>query len=127
MTLIEKLLLLALAGGFGALARYGLAGLVQRWGGVEFPWGTLVVNVAGCFLFGVVWAIAAERMAISPELRVIVLTGFLGSFTTFATFMSETYQLLASSEWLPALGNLALTNIVGLGVFLLGLTVGRVA
>jgi CrcB protein len=127
MTLIEKLLLLALAGGFGALARYGLAGLVQRWGGVEFPWGTLVVNVAGCFLFGVVWAIAAERMAISPELRVIVLTGFLGSFTTFATFMSETYQLLASSEWLPALGNLALTNIVGLGVFLLGLTVGGVA
>lgn len=126
MTLIEKLLLLALAGGCGALARYGLAGLVQRWGGAEFPWGTLAVNVAGCFLFGVVWALAAERMALAPEFRVIILTGFLGSFTTFSTFMSETYQLFASSEWLPALGNLALTNVAGLGVFLLGLSVGRV-
>jgi len=126
MTLLEKLLLLAVAGGLGALARYGLAGVVQRVGGTGFPVGTLAVNILGCFLFGIVWAIATERMAMGPELRVILLTGFLGSFTTFATFMSETYQLLAVSQWLPALGNLAITNLSGIVLFLLGLAVGRV-
>ena len=127
MTLLEKLLLLAIAGGCGALARYGLAGVVQRLGGTGFPVGTLAVNILGCFLFGIVRAIAAERMALSPDLRIILLTGFLGSFTTFATFMSETYQLLAVSQWTAALGNLAITNVSGLAVFLLGLAVGRMA
>ena len=126
MTIVEKLLLLALAGGFGALTRYGLAGVVQRWSGTDFPAGTFAVNILGCFIFGVVWAIAVERMALSPELRVIILTGFLGSFTTFATFMSETCQLLSSSEWLAAVGNLTITNVSGLAVFLIGLVVGRV-
>ncbi len=126
MTFLPKLLLLALAGGFGALARYGLAGVVQKWIGIGFPVGTLAVNILGCFIFGVVWAIAIERMALSPELRVILLTGFLGSFTTFATFMSETYQLVSSSEWMAAVANLTITNVSGLAVFLLGLVVGRV-
>ncbi len=126
MTLLQRLLLLALAGGVGAMARYGLSGLVQRYSGTTFPWGTLVVNILGCFVFGVIWALAAERMAMSPEVRTIVLVGFLGSFTTFATFMSESYRLLADAQWLPAIGNLLITNITGLGVFILGLAVGRV-
>ena len=62
----------------------------------------------------------------SPEVRVILLTGFLGSFTTFATFMSETYQLMAAAQYLAAMGNLLLTTLSGLGVFLPGLAVGRV-
>ena len=126
MTLLQRLLLLALAGGVGAMARYGLSGLVQRYSGTTFPWGTLVVNILGCFVFGVIWALAAERMAMSPEVRTIVLVGFLGSFTTFATFMSESHRLLADAQWLPAIGNLLITNLTGLGVFILGLAVGRV-
>jgi len=126
MTVVEKLLLLALAGSLGALARYGLSGVVQRWSGSTFPWGTMAANILGCFVFGLLWAIAVERMAMSPEVRVILLTGFLGSFTTFATFMSETYQLLAAAQYVAAMGNLLLTTLSGLGVFLLGLAVGRV-
>ncbi len=126
MTLLQRLLLLALAGGVGAMARYGLSGLVQRYSGTSFPWGTLAVNILGCFVFGVIWAVATERMAMSPEVRTIILVGFLGSFTTFATFMSESHRLLADAQWLPAIGNLLITNITGLGVFILGLAVGRV-
>ena len=126
MTIVEKLLLLAIAGSLGALARYGLTGVVQRWSGSAFPWGTMAANILGCFAFGILWALAVERMAMSPEVRVILLTGFLGSFTTFATFMSETYQLMAAAQYLAAMGNLLLTTLSGLGVFLLGLAVGRV-
>jgi CrcB protein len=126
MTIVEKLLLLAIAGSLGALARYGLSGVVQRWSGSAFPWGTMAANILGCFVFGILWALAVERMAMSPEVRVILLTGFLGSFTTFATFMSETYQLMAAAQYLAAMGNLLLTTLSGLGVFLLGLAVGRV-
>ena len=126
MTLLQRLLLLALAGGLGAMARYGLSGLVQRYSGTSFPWGTLAVNILGCFVFGVIWAVATERMAMSPEVRTIILVGFLGSFTTFATFMSESHRLLADAQWLTAVGNLLITNLSGLGVFILGLAVGRV-
>ena len=124
--MIQKLLLLALAGGLGTLARYGLAGWVQRWAGADFPWGTAVVNVAGCFAFGMFWALASERWAIGGEVRAVVLVGFLGAFTTFSTFMSETGQLLMDSQWLIAGVNVLVQNAVGIAVFLLGLAVGRV-
>jgi len=126
MLLTHKLLLIALAGGLGALARYGLSGLVLRATGPGLPYGTLVVNVLGCFLFGIVWAMAAERMMVSAEIRTIVLVGFLGSFTTLSTFIFESHALLAEARALWALGNILLMNVAGLGVFVLGLAVGRV-
>ncbi len=123
--LLQKLLLIALAGAFGAMARYGLSGLVLRVTGAGFPYGTLAVNVVGCFLFGLVWALAAERMMVSPEARTVILVGFLGSFTTFSTFVFESHWLIADARWLPAAGNLLLMNLSGLGIFVLGLTLGR--
>ena len=126
MAIWQKLLLIALVGGLGALSRYGLSGLVLRATGAGLPYGTLAVNVLGCFLFGLIWAMAAERMMISPELRTIILVGFLGSFTTLSTFIFESHSLLMDARWLPALGNLAVTNIAGLGLFALGLAIGRV-
>ena len=62
--MLQKLLLIAVAGGVGALARYGLAGLVQRTTNGEFPWGTAVVNVTGCLLFGALWAVMESRLSI---------------------------------------------------------------
>jgi CrcB protein len=126
MMLLQKMLLIALAGGLGALARYGLSGLVLRATGAGLPYGTLAVNVLGCFLFGLVWALAAERMMISPEMRTIVLVGFLGSFTTLSTFIFESHSLLADARWLVALGNLVVMNIASLALFALGLAIGRV-
>ncbi|MBX3357058.1 MAG: fluoride efflux transporter CrcB [Phycisphaeraceae bacterium] len=120
------LTLLGLSGAAGTLARYGLAGVVQA-RSESFPWGTLSVNVLGCFLFGIVWALAGEsdRMALSPTTRVLILSGFLGGFTTFSAFGFETAQLMRDSQWALAWANVAANNILGIALFLAGLALGR--
>jgi CrcB protein len=124
--MIQKICLLALAGACGTLARYGLAGAVHRWLGGNFPWGTAVVNVLGCLLFGIVWAAGSERAIISPETRIIILTGFMGAFTTFSTFIAETSHLLTGTQLLMGFINIALQLVAGTGAFLLGLGLGRI-
>lgn len=120
-----KLLLIAAAGGLGTLARYGLTGVVQNLAGRSFPWGTVVVNVLGCFVFGVLWSSMEDRLAISPQSRQIVLVGFMGAFTTFSTFVFETGQLARDAQWLFAAGNLGLQNGLGLVALFAGLALGR--
>ncbi len=123
--MVYKLILLGLAGAAGTLARYGLAGQVHRSVGNGFPWGTLAVNIAGCFLAGAFYAATQDRVAISPETRTIILIGFMGAFTTFSAFALDTGTLLTAAQWAPALGNIALQNGVGIAGLLLGLAVGR--
>lgn len=120
-----KLVWIALAGAVGTLARYGLGGLVQNAVGSLFPWGTVVVNLVGCFAFGLVMSLLGERFTFSNDLRMILLTGFMGAFTTFSTFMYETERLLEGSQWSWALGNFALQNGVGLLAIFVGLALGR--
>jgi CrcB protein len=84
-----------------------------------------VVNVSGCLFFGFVWTLAEDRMLISPRTRFVVLTGFMGAFTTFSTFAFETSQMIADSEWNRAAGNLALHNFLGLAAIFLGFALGR--
>jgi CrcB protein len=122
---LSKLLLIAMAGAAGTLARYGLTGAVQRWAGEGFPWGTAAVNVLGCFLFGAVWALAGSRLPFGAETRAVLLVGFMGAFTTFSTLMAETGTLLTETGWPHALGNVLLQNTAGIGCFFLGLFVGR--
>lgn len=121
----QKLAWLAFAGAIGTLSRFGLAGLIQRLCGERFPWGTLAVNCLGCFVFGLVWSLAEERLLISGETRFIMLTGFMGAFTTFSTFAFETSEQLRDSEWLFAAGNLAAHNLVGIALLSMGISVGR--
>jgi fluoride exporter len=120
-----KLLLIAVAGAFGTLARYGLGGLVQEHSGKIFPWGTVVVNLLGCLAFGIVWASLEERWPIGGEIRTIILVGFMGAFTTFSTFIYETNGLLSDHEWLPAVGYFTLHNLGGLAALAAGLALGR--
>jgi CrcB protein len=120
-----EILWIALAGAVGTLARYGLGGAVQTVLGQSFPWGTLVVNAIGCLLFGLIWTLAEERLLISGHLRVIVLVGFMGAFTTFSTFAFETAQQLRDREWLIATGNVSAHLILGIGMFFLGAAVVR--
>ncbi len=75
--------------------------------------------------FGVVWAATSERITLSPELRVCILTGFFGAFTTFSTFISESGQLLADGEYARAGGNMLLQNGIGVMLFFLGMILGR--
>ena len=122
---MSKLALLMLTGAVGTLARYGLQGVVQKSAGASFPWGTLAVNLTGCFVFGLIWALAEERLLIRPETRSVILIGFLGSFTTFSSFVFETSELLRDGQWAMAIGNLAAQNILGIAIFFAGLFIGR--
>jgi fluoride exporter len=120
-----KLALIAAAGAVGTLARYGLGGLVHKYAGDTFPWGTVVVNLLGCLAFGVVWTFAEERWHISSETRTVLLVGFMGAFTTFSTFIFETKGFLSDGQWLPALGYFSIHNVGGLAALLVGLALGR--
>ena len=123
--MLEKLALIAVAGMAGTLARYWLSGVVYEVAGRDFPWGTAVVNILGCFLFGLVWELAEGRYLLRSEARAVILTGFMGAFTTFSTFMFETGELLRGGQWLFAMGNLALQNIIGLLAVLAGMALAR--
>jgi CrcB protein len=123
--MIPKLLWLALAGAVGTLARYSLAGLAHRLGGPSFPWGTLAVNLTGCFLAGILWALFEHRWPVSGETRIILLVGFMGAFTTFSAFILETGELVRSAEWLYAVLNLAAHNVLGLAALFTGAALGR--
>lgn len=124
-TTLQKILWLALAGALGTLARYGLSGLVQHYAGASYPWGTLAVNALGCLLFGFVWALAESRMLISPAARFVVLTGFMGAFTTFSTYAFESSALMRESQWLLAAGNVLLQNAVGMAMAVVGFILGK--
>ena len=114
-----------LGGGVGALLRFGLAGVVQARAGESFPWGTLVVNVVGCFAIGVLATAFEERSVLSPELRVALLVGVLGGFTTFSTFGLETWRLLEDAELARALANVLGSVAAGLVAVVLGVIVTR--
>jgi CrcB protein len=122
---IQKFSLVFIAGGIGALARYGLSGAVQQtWGGL-FPWGTAVVNIAGCLVAGFLWELAGERLGFSSDARTVVFIGFFGSFTTFSTLMLETVNLLRDGQWLWAAGNLSIQNAAGFAALVAGTAAAR--
>ncbi len=109
-----KLVLIACGGGLGAVARDGLAGVAQRLGDGGFPLGTLVVNLTGCLLIGVVAGFFSGPSVMREEVRLAITVGFLGGFTTFSTFGLETFVLLTERGAWPALSNMLLSNLVGL-------------
>ena len=122
----QRLALLAVAGAAGTLARYGLAAAIARWQPLAtFPWGTLAVNAVGCFLFGLVWSLAEERMLIGSSTRLILLAGFMAAFTTFSSFAFETTYLVREMHYLPAAANVLAQNVGGMALVLLGMGLAR--
>jgi CrcB protein len=122
---LKDLLLLAMAGGLGALARYGLSGAVYQTCGEKFAWGTLAVNALGCFLFALIWTMAEDRIVISGHTRMIILTGFMGAFTTFSTYAFETSRYINDSQWNLVAANVLAQNVLGLACVFAGLAAGR--
>ena len=109
-----KLLLIALFGAVGTLARYGLQGLVQIRMGSVFPYGTLLVNLSGCFLLGLIGQLTLNRMLVSSDVRVAIAVGFFGGYTTFSSFGWETAKMLEDGEWLRAATYVVASLVAGL-------------
>ena len=109
-----RLLLIALFGAAGTLARYGLQGLVQVRIGSTFPYGTLLVNLSGCFLLGLIAQFTVNRMVISPDWRVAIAVGFFGGYTTFSSFGWETAKMMEDGEWVRASAYVTASVVAGL-------------
>ncbi|HEV8550992.1 MAG TPA: CrcB family protein [Polyangiaceae bacterium] len=122
---MHKLVLLAVLGAIGTLVRYGIATGVARGVAGGFPWGTLAVNLSGCFLFGLVATLARERGVIQPETASIVLVGFMGAYTTFSSFVGDTVALGTASGLGLALVNVLVENTGGIACFLAGSALAR--
>ena len=118
---MNRIVLVALGGAIGSVLRYGLSGGVHRvLRGGTFPFGTLVVNVAGCLAVGLMAQLAESRGAFTTETRVFVIVGLLGGFTTFSAFGNETIALARKPELDLALVNVAAQLVLGLGAVWLG-------
>jgi fluoride exporter len=119
-----RIALLAVFGIAGTLARYGLEGVIQIRSGSVFPYGTLVVNLLGCFLLGFVGRFSLNHIAISPDWRIALTVGFFGAFTTFSTFSWETICMLEDGEWVKGAIYVAASVVIGLTVMLAGMRIG---
>ncbi|MDP6776867.1 MAG: fluoride efflux transporter CrcB, partial [Candidatus Latescibacteria bacterium] len=118
---LTNVLIIGTGGFIGALARYGLSGLVQRQAWLStFPYGTLVVNLLGCLAIGVIAGLVESRQLFGPEFRTFALIGVLGAFTTYSTFGYETFAMLRDTEYIRAALNVGTHVVLGLAVVWLG-------
>lgn len=118
---MKQMLLVALGGALGSVARFKLSGWVlQQAPNWRFPTGTLAVNVVGCLIAGLLAGMAVKQDVFTPEARVFLFTGILGGFTTFSAFGLETLLLLKRGETAVAAANVVVSVVVGLAVAWLG-------
>jgi len=122
---MEKWIYLLLGGLVGTASRYGLAGVVSQKMGAGFPWGTMAVNITGCFVIGFLDVIFEKKFLMSPNYRILLMTGFCGAFTTFSTLMLETSNLLKENEFMYAFGNVAISFVIGFAAFKIGAVIAE--
>jgi CrcB protein len=119
-----KLVLVMLGGSLGAASRYAIGLLAARIGGPQFPWGTLTVNWVGCFFIGLIFALAERVRLLSPEMRLFLITGYLGALTTFSSFALETVNAGRAGLTLLPLTNILVNNLGGLALTFCGMWLG---
>jgi CrcB protein len=119
------LLLIGLGGFAGAVSRYLVDGWVTDRTAGAFPWGTLAVNLSGSFVLGVLFAVTAERAILPADIRGPVMIGLIGAYTTFSTFMLESWVLIEDGSYTTAIANLGGSVVLGLVAVVAGLTIGR--
>ncbi len=114
-----------MGGAAGALCRYGLTEVVQRWLGPGMAWGTLSVNLIGCFLIGLAFHCIASTGTIPHEVRFVAVVGFIGAFTTFSTFSLENLNFLRDGDYLTAAIYTGISVVVGIALTVLGMRAGH--
>lgn len=121
MSSLLTISLVALGGAFGSVSRYLLGTWIQSASrSVDFPFGTMTVNLIGCFAIGLLGHLAESRGVFTPQARALVFFGILGGFTTFSSFGNDTMNLLRDGETFNALANIGANVVVGLALVWLG-------
>ena len=118
-------ILIARGGAAGAMSRYAVDAFVAERVGVAFPFGTMLINVSGSFILGLLFALAMERGVLSPDIRPPLIIGFLGAYTTFSTWMLQSWGLIEQGAWISAGMNIVGSVVLGLIAVVAGLAVGR--
>ena len=125
---MRVVLIIALGSAFGGVARYWISGLVAEWVGETFPWGTLVVNVAGSALIGALAALGdSARVGLPAEARLFLMVGVMGGFTTFSSFSLQTLRLVQDGDWWRAAANVLLSVVICLVAVAAGYRIARLA
>jgi CrcB protein len=122
---MRELLIAGLGGFIGSALRYWTSILSYRFFGQDFPYGTLIVNITGCFLIGLLMTVFEQRFIVNPNLRIFLTIGILGGFTTFSTFSYETIALLREGSYLFGFENIILSLIGCLIATTAGILIGR--
>lgn len=122
---MKQILAIAAGGSIGAVLRYGVANAVHMFTSRNFPYGTLLINVSGSLIMGLLYVLLVERLALSPEWRAAILIGMLGGYTTFSSFSIETLLLFEQGEQFKAMMNVLLSVSLCLLAVWLGVVAGR--
>lgn len=122
---MDKIVVVAVGGSLGAVARYLLSLWAAERFGAAFPYGTLIANVAGCFVIGAFMTLATDRFIVSPYWRLLVTVGFIGGLTTFSSFSYETFKLLEDAQVTSAAGNILLNLVLGFSATWLGMVIAK--
>lgn len=117
--------LVFIGGGLGSIARFSLGRWVQINLNTVFPWGTLAVNIASCFILGLIVGLFSQKVFTNPEIRLLVGTGFCGGFSTFSTFSMETLELFKTGETLYASAYVLLSMTLCLAFLGLGMITAK--
>lgn len=121
---METLFYIGMGGFVGANLRYFLSGWIADHFGQAFPWGTLIINVTGSILLGILISWSGNRIEVDPRIRLFLAVGFFGAFTTYSTYANESVALLQSGDWTGALGNVLSTNLLCLIGAMIGVLIG---
>lgn len=122
---MNNVLAIALGAAIGANLRYGIGLWAAQRFGTAWPYGTFIINLLGCLLIGVLLTLAANRLTLSEPVRLMLVTGLLGGFTTFSTFGYESFTLFSAGNWLAAAGYVGGSVVGGLIAVVIGVGLGR--
>ncbi|MBB1488488.1 fluoride efflux transporter CrcB [Oceanospirillum sediminis] len=122
---MNQMLAVAIGGAVGAMGRYWIVGLATQWFGKGFPYGTMLVNVAGSVLIGVLYSLIVQHLKLEPHWQAVLMTGFTGAFTTFSTFALESLNLFQSGRTTAALVYIVLSVICCLAAVAVGIWLGK--
>ena len=122
---MDKYLYLMAGGVIGTLARYMVVGIAYQKIGTGFPYGTFLVNLIGCFCMGFFDVLVQKEIVLAPQLRLLLMAGFCGAFTTFSSFILDSYNLIKCGETLRAFANVMGSVALGFIVFRLGIWLGE--